>query len=152
MYQVQRRTFHAFVVLAAASLLLGGGSAAMAAAKSNLVFSGDASFNGAHGGQAIAVAVVRVKDGKVVAKKSGTVSKTANPSFSFTFNGVLENGKAYDVDYWIDSNFGGGTKGVCDSKNHDHQWRVSLGTVSGNVTHTEKHRPAQTADVCNAFK
>ena len=64
-------------------------SAVFAAADSNLVFNGDASFNGPHGGQAIAVAVVRADDGKVVAKQSGTVSKTANPSFSFTFNGVL---------------------------------------------------------------
>jgi len=152
MCKAQRRTFHAFVVLAVAALLLGGGSAVMAAAKSNLIFRGDASFHGAHGGQAIAVAVVRASDGKVVAKQSGTVSKTANPSFTFTFTGVLESGKAYDVDYWIDSNFGGGTKGVCDAKNHDHQWRVSLGTVSGNVTHTENHRPAQTTSVCDVFK
>jgi hypothetical protein len=152
MCQAQRRRLHAFVVFAVAALLMGGGSAAIAAAKNNLVFQGDASFNGPHGGQAIAVAVVRADDGKVVAKQSGTVSKTANPAFSFTFTGVLENGKAYEVDYWIDSNFGGGSKGACDSRKHDHQWRVELGTVSGNVTHTEKHRPAETADVCDVFK
>jgi len=152
MYQAHRRRFHAFALLAVAALLVGGGSAAIAAANNNLVFNGDASFHGAHGGQAIHVAVVRTKDGKVVAKQSGTVSKTATPSFSFTFTGVLQNGMAYDVDYWIDSNFGGGTKGVCDSKKHDHQWRVSLGTVSGNITHTEKHRPAETTDVCDVFK
>ncbi len=152
MSQTQRRAFHAFATFAMAVLLLGGGSDAMAAAKSNLIFQGDASFHGAHGGQAIAVAVVRADNGKVVAKQSGMVSKTATPSFSFTFTGVLENGKAYDVDYWIDSNFGGGTKGVCDAKKHDHQWRVKLGTVKGNITHTEKHRPAETTDVCDVFK
>jgi hypothetical protein len=140
------------VLLLAVAVLLPGGPKAMAAETSDLVFSGDVSFHGAHGGQPIHVAVVSVDDGKVVATQSGTVSKTADPSFSFTFPGVLENGKAYEVDYWIDSNFGGGTVGVCDPKAHDHQWKVPLGTVSGNVALREKHRPAETSDVCASFK
>lgn len=152
MGRAHRHSVDAITVLVTAALLLGGGSTAIAAATSDLVFSGDASFNGPHGGQTIAVAVVRMDDGAVVAKQSGTVSKTANPSFSFTFTGALENGKSYDVDYWIDSNFGGGTAGVCDSKKNDHQWSVPLGTVTGNVDHTEKHMPAKTTDVCDVFK
>jgi hypothetical protein len=152
MKPARRSAFHAVMVLAVAALLLGGGSTAMAAGSSDLIFSGDSSFNGPHGGQAISVAVVRTDDGAVVAEQSGTVSKTADPSFSFTFPGVLEDGKAYEVHYWIDSNFGGGTVGVCDPKAHDHQWNVPLGTVNGNVTHMEKHRPAETSDVCDTFK
>lgn len=151
MYQARRRRFHAFAVLAVAALLAGGGSAAIAAGKSNLVFKGDASFHGAHGGQAIHVAVVGAKDGKVVAKKAGTVSKTANPSFSFTFKGVLQNGKAYDVDYWIDSNFGGGTVGKCDPPQHDHQWDIHLGKATGNIDHVETHEPAKITPVCDVF-
>ncbi len=124
----------------------------MAAGTSDLTFSGDASFHGAHGGQPIHVAVVSVDDGEVVATQSGTVSKTADPSFSFTFSDVLEDGKVYEVHYWIDSNFGGGSVGVCDPKARDHQWNVSLGTVTGDVSHTEKHRPAETSDVCETFE
>lgn len=135
-----------------AVLLVGGSSTVMSASAGDLVFQGDASFHGAHGGQAIQVAVVESDTGKVVAKQSGTVSKTADPAFSFTFPGVLEAGKPYEVHYWIDSNFGGGTVGHCDDKSHDHQWNVSLGTVDGgNMTHVEKHRPAETSDVCKTF-
>lgn len=151
MNQMHIRSSSVTRLLLLAAVWLGGGSVA-AAAGSNLVFSGDASFNGAHGGQPIHVAVVESDTGKVVAKQSGTVSKTADPSFSFEFDGVLEDGKPYEVHYWIDSNFGGGTVGTCDPKAHDHQWNVSLGTVNGDISHTEKHRPAETSDVCDTFK
>jgi hypothetical protein len=150
MVRARKSTFTVLMLLAAALLL--GVATAMAAETGDLIFSGDGSFHGAHGGQPIHVAVVRTDDGNVVAKQSGTVSKTADPSFTFTFAGVLENGKAYEVDYWIDSNFGGGTAGVCDPKAHDHQWKVPLGTVSGSVSLREKHRPAETSDVCATFK
>ena len=42
--------------------------------------------------------------------------------------------------------------GVCDPKAHDHQWKVPLGTVSGSVALRDKHRPAETSDVCATFK
>jgi hypothetical protein len=151
MERARKPAFPVIMQLAVAALLLGA-PAAMAAGTSDLDFSGDGSFHGAHGGQPIHVAVVSTDDGKVVATQSGTVSKTANPSFAFTFAGVLEDGKAYEVDYWIDSNFGGGSEGVCDPKARDHQWKVPLGTVSGNVSLRDKHRPAETSDVCAAFK
>jgi len=150
MERARKPAFNAIMLLAAALLL--GAATAMAAGTSDLEFSGDGSFNGAHGGQPIHVAVVRADDGTVVAKQSGTVSKTADPSFSFTFAAVLENGKAYEVDYWIDSNFGGGSEGVCDAKAHDHQWKVPLGTVSGSAALRDKHRPAETSDVCATFE
>lgn len=143
--------FNAIPALALAALLAGGGLA-LAAGTSDLTFSGNATFHGPHGGQPIHVAVVNSTTHKVVAEKSGTVSKTANPSFSFTFPGVLKDGQSYEVDYWIDSNFGGGTLGVCDAKQHDHQWRVNLGTVTGNVNHMETHQPAKTTSVCSVFK
>ena len=40
---------------------------------------------------------------------SSVVSATADPSFSFNFPDRLNEGKTYHLDYWIDSNFGGGT-------------------------------------------
>lgn len=139
-------------LLTAVVLLLGGGSAAVAGNGGTLVFQGDSTFHGPHGGQAIQAAVVETDTGKVVAKQSGTVSKTADPSFSFTFPGVLEKGKSFEVQYWIDSNFGGGTVGHCDSKEHDHQWNVKLGVADGNnVTYTDRHRPSQTTSVCKTF-
>lgn len=135
-----------FAVLAAGVI-----TTASAANAADLTFQGDSSFQGPHGGQDIHVAVVESDSGKVVAKQSGTVSKTSDPAFSFTFKNVLMQGKAYEVHYWIDSNFGGGTAGACDPKAQDHQWNVSLGMVEGAVTHTESHRPAETTDVCKTF-
>lgn len=151
MEHARKPAFHLIMLLLAAALLLVG-SAAMAAGSSDLVFIGDGSFNGAHGEQTINVAVVSTDDGEVVAEQSGTVSKTTDPAFSFTFSDALEDGKVYEVHYWIDSNFGGGSEGVCDPKGQDHQWNVSLGTVNGDVSHTEKHRPAETSDVCETFE
>ncbi|WP_435105592.1 hypothetical protein [Arhodomonas sp. AD133] len=127
------------------------GSLAFAAESYSLTFAGDASFNGAHGGQPIAAAVVAPDSGEVVARQSGTVSSDDSPAFSLSFPDALTAGERYEVHYWIDSNFGGGSEGGCDPKNQDHQWRVELGTVDGDVTHTEQHNPGATADVCETF-
>ncbi len=116
-----------------------------------LVFGIDASFQGPHTGHAIEVALVRASDGVVVQEQMGTVSGTADPAASFTFADLLEEGVAYDVDYWIDSNFGGGTVGVCDPKANDHQWRVAIAAVTADVIITEVHDAANTFDVCATF-
>ena len=117
----------------------------------NLTFAGDASFQGPHGGHSISVAVVRTSDGSVMAQQTGTVSASADPAFSFTFTGLLVVGVAYQVHYWIDSNFGGGTVGVCDPNAIDHQWNVAIAVVEGDVTITEVHNPLTTVDVCSTF-
>ena len=116
-----------------------------------LTFGIDASFQGAHAGHPIAVALVRASDGVVVQEQMGTVSGTADPAASFTFAGLLEEGVAYEVDYWIDSNFGGGTLGVCDPTANDHQWKVTIAAVSADVAITEAHIPATVVDVCSTF-
>jgi hypothetical protein len=116
-----------------------------------LTFQLDASFQGAHGGQDIAVAIVRASDGSVVAEQTGVVSGSAAPAFQYTSGDVLQDGVEYEVHYWIDSNFGGGTEGVCDPVANDHQWRVPLGAVSDDVTLTESHQPAETENVCSTF-
>ena len=116
-----------------------------------LIFEIDASFQGPHTDHAIMVAVVRTSDGAVVAQQTGSVSGTADPAFSFTSLGLLEEGEAYQVHYWIDSNFGGGTVGVCDPKANDHQWNVAIASVAGDVTITESHNAANTVDVCTTF-
>jgi len=117
----------------------------------SLTFSGDASFQGAHGGQTVSVGLVRSSDGLVVARQSGTVSGTANPSFSFTFADQLVIGESYQVHYWMDSNFGGGTVGVCDPPSVDHQWSVNTGSVVNNLDIEEVHAPANVTDVCSTF-
>lgn len=117
----------------------------------SLTFRGDATFQGPHGGQTITVAVVRASDGTVLARQNGTVSATADPAFSFVFAGLLQAGTDYELHYWIDSNFGGGTAGVCDPRAIDHQWSVEFLSVSNDITAATAHQPALTEDVCSSF-
>jgi hypothetical protein len=117
----------------------------------DLTFAGDGSFNNAHGLQPVHFALIRDLDGRVVARDESTVSSSADPSFRFEVAGGLLNGESYQVHYWIDSNFGGGTAGVCDPPANDHQWAVAIGAVTGDVDLTEGHDPANTSDVCSTF-
>ena len=116
-----------------------------------LTFSLDASFQADHGNQPISIAVVRSSDMVVVAGDNGIVSATQNPSFSFDAGPVLERGTAYEVHYWIDSNIGGGTIGVCDPIAIDHQWSVELPSPTNDVDFTVPYQPALTEDVCSTF-
>ena len=90
----------------------------------DLTLVGDASFQGPHGGQAIYVAVLDLAD-EVVAQEDGTISATLDPAFSFTISDLLAN-QGYEIHYWIDSNVGGGSVGVCDLPGIDHQWSVAF--------------------------
>lgn len=115
----------------------------------DLTFTGDASFQNAHGDDPIHVGV-RDGSGTLVASETGTVSASETPSFSFTFTDALEEGEDYDLEYWIDSNFGdGGTAGECDSPDVDHQWRIDVAAVTDDVTINDSHRPTETEDVCS---
>ncbi len=116
-----------------------------------LTFKLDAGFQGAHGGQPIAIAIVRTSDGSVVGQANGAVSATQAPSFTWETGPVMQAGIDYEVHYWIDSNFGGGTLGVCDPKANDHQWSVEFLSVSNDVDWTTGHEPALTEDVCTTF-
>ncbi len=116
-----------------------------------LVFAGDETFHTAHGGQSMRVALV--SSGGTVVTQEGVVSEDAVPSFSFTFEDALEAGQTYEVHYWIDSNFGDGTEGVCDAVDVDHQWSADLGsTTDGSVTQTESHDPTAQTAVCSTFE
>lgn len=83
----------------------------------------------------------------------GTVSATQNPSFSFMSGAVMERGIDYEVHYWIDSNIGGGTLGVCDPITNDHQWRVQYPSVTNNKNLSVTHNPdpALMVYVCPTF-
>ena len=115
----------------------------------DLTFNGDASFQGPHGTQAISVALVRTDLRQL---QPGTVSATTDPAFSFTFTDGLREGSTYEVHYWIDSNFMGGTVGVCDAPNDDHQWSVTVPAFSAAVTLTESHDATAVTDVCASFQ
>jgi len=114
-----------------------------------LTFSLDASFQASHGGQPIQIAVVR--GGVVVAQASGTVSATQDPSFFFDAGAVLEQGIAHEVHYWIDSNIGGGTSGVCDPEAIDHQWSTEFVWPTNDVELTVAYQLWLIEDVCDTF-
>ncbi len=116
-----------------------------------LTFNLNASFQDPHGGQPIAIAMVRASDGSVVVEANGAVSATQDPSFTWSTGPVMQAGTTYEVHYWIDSNFGGGTLGECDPKAIDHQWSSEFGSVSNDITWTTSHEPGLTEDVCSTF-
>lgn len=153
----------ALVVLVSALLLLTGACENDAAFSPpsgpfDLTFSGDASFQGPHGGQSIEVAVIDASSGETVETASGTVSATEDPSFEFFFEGALTRGEHYYIDYWIDSNFSDGSVGTCDPPANDHQWRNLLPRASdpdgvvANAIMPDVHRPAETESVCESFQ
>jgi hypothetical protein len=117
----------------------------------DLGFALDATFQAPHGGQQIEWAVVRTSDGGVEAQGNGTISATQNPSFSFIARSIMDRGEDYEIHYWIDSNIGGGTLGICDPKAIDHQWSVELLSVTNDVNFIASYQPALTEDVCATF-
>ncbi|WP_240724813.1 hypothetical protein [Onishia niordana] len=125
---------------------------ALAAEGRDLTFQGDASFGGPHGGQSIQAALVDTESGEVLAVESGTVSATDDPAFSVTFPDALEAGGSYAVDYWIDSNFGGGMEGTCDGMQHDHQWHTPIEAADMATMHMESHDPSNQTAVCDSFQ
>lgn len=114
----------------------------------DLTFTGDDTFHDAHGGQTLHVGIKDAESGALVASDQGTVSSSADPSFEFTFADALTEGESYYLDYWIDSNFDGGTEGTCGPPVDDHQWRIDVTSVTEDVTIADTHRPSETEDVC----
>lgn len=116
-----------------------------------LTFSLDESFQVPHGDEPIRIALVRLSNGLVMAEDVGTVSATANPSYSFTTAAVMERGVSYAVHYWIDSNINGGTSGLCDATDFDHQWSTEFFTVTNDINFTVGYEPGFVEYVCDTF-
>lgn len=116
-----------------------------------LTFSLDGSFQTPHGDEPIRIALVRLSDGIVMAEDVGTVSATENPTFSFTTTSIMERGTSYAVHYWIDSNIGGGTLGLCDGTEFDHQWSTEFFTVTNDINFTVGYEPGLVEYVCDTF-
>jgi len=116
-----------------------------------LTFSLDESFQTPHGNQPIRIALVRLTDGLVLEEDSGTVSAVDDPTFIFAPTAMMERGTSYAVHYWIDSNIGGGTLGLCDPTVYDHQWSVEFFTPTNDINFTVGYEPALTEYVCDSF-
>ena len=116
-----------------------------------LTFSLDESFQVPHGNQPIRIALVRLTDGLVLEEESGTVSATSDPAFTFTPAAMMERGKSYAVHYWIDSNIGGGTLGLCDPTSFDHQWSTEFFTPTNDINFIVGYEPTLTEYVCDTF-
>jgi len=129
----------------------GGGDSGPGPGPYQLTFLLDASFQAPHGNQPIRIALVRSSDGVVVEENRGIISPLLNPSFSFMPVARLERGTAYAVHYWIDSNLGGGTLGICDPETIDHQWSVEFQSPTNDINFTVGYQPALVEPVCATF-
>lgn len=146
-----KNIFLLMTCLAVAACSEDGGDAVADPGPYELRFSLDESFQAPHGDQPISIALVRLTDGIVLAEDSGIVSATQDPSFTFAPQEMMERGTAYAVHYWIDSNIGGGTLGICDPTTFDHQWSVEFFSPTNDVNFTVSYQPALTEYVCNTF-
>lgn len=116
-----------------------------------LTYSLDDSFQAPHGNQPIRIALVRLTDGLVLEEDFGTVSATNNPSFVFAPATLLQRGTSYAVHYWIDSNIGGGTLGLCDPTSFDHQWSTEFFSPTNDINFLAGYEPALVEYVCGSF-
>lgn len=152
---MKRVLFASVLLLALAPVLVGCGDDEETTEPEvtyDLTFTGDATFQMAHGDQDIHVAVVEQGSGEVVAEDDGVVSADDDPVFSFSFPDVLVAGNSYFLDYWIDSNFDGGDVGTCDPPVDDHQWRIEITDVNSAEVINDVHRPGETESVCSTFQ
>jgi hypothetical protein len=125
----------------------GGG----ATTNNQLTFRGGTDFAGAHDGDPLRAALIRISDNAVLDRQATTVTAASPNNFSVTFAPTnLDSTVAYRVHYWIDSNLGGaGTLGTCDAPANDHQWSVDIPV--GTFVFTDPHRPTATQNVCATF-
>lgn len=107
----------------------------------------DLTFNGTgytpHNNQTLEVAVVDVATGAVVQKDSVTV---ASGAFSFTWPGILVEGKDYEVRWYADLN----GNGFCNEPPADHSWVATINDVAANQTLDQTHNATFTG-VCGVF-
>ncbi len=114
-------------------------------------FSLAADFGPPHGGQPVEWVLIRSADQVLLASGDGTISPTANPAFLLNAGRVLQEFVDYELRYWIDSNTGGGTAGVCDSETIDHQWNYRFQAPGNNVDFTLLYDADRVEDVCASF-
>ncbi len=95
-----------------------------------LTFTGSATFNGPHAGNAFRAALVRGTSATALDLQAGTVAATGTvPAFSAAFAPRLVIGEAYSVKLWMDFN----ANTTCDAPPADHQWSIPV--VTDLATH-----------------
>ena len=115
---------------------------------------GDTSFQEPHAGHVVTSALIRTRGGLAFEVRGVGAGPIHSPpeTISFGLGHTVEQSETYEFHYWIDSNFGGGTVGVCDHPAIDHQWKVLLPAVQGDVYTVVSHDPATVTDVCSTFE
>jgi hypothetical protein len=97
-----------------------------------------------HTGRRVDVVVSRTKDGAAIAH-SGYAALEGD-ALSFGWEGLLEVGEAYTVDYFADNN----GDGTCNAPPDDHVWRQSIPAVTGDVALAVVH-DTNWVNVCSSF-
>lgn len=116
-----------------------------------VTFTGDASFQESHAGQVATDRIICVGGNPdSYGQGSGPISFPPE-TISFGSGSTVESGESYEIHLWIDSNVGGGTVGVCDPPPIDHQWKVLIPPVTGDVDIIFSHDDATVIDVCSTF-
>jgi hypothetical protein len=108
-------------------------------------------FRVPHANQPVKWVLIRAADAVTLATGDCTISDTSNPSFTLYPGAVLEFGVDYEFRYWIDSNTGGGTVGVCDSETIDHQWNFKFRAPDNDVLLILGYDVDRVEDVCMTF-
>ena len=117
-----------------------------------------------YGGQTISWALLRSDNGEKLVAGRGTISATTNPAFSVNTGNVMLLGVPHQMHYWIDSNIGGGTEGVCDPvvrageegdgeilEAFDKQWIAPFGGSTSDLSFIAIHDPDRVLNVCDTF-
>jgi hypothetical protein len=97
-----------------------------------------------HDGAKIEIVVTRSSDGAAVAH--GGYDKFEGDTLAFSWDGLLEVGQAYTVDYYVDVN----GDGHCNPPADDHVWRRDIPAVTNDVAVTTAHDSIW-VDVCASF-
>ena len=117
----------------------------------NFTFSLSADFGEPYSNQPIEWALIRSADAVTLATGNGTISPTSNPAFTLRAGRVLQEFVDYELRYWIDSNTGGGTLGVCDAETIDHQWNYRFQAPGNDVKFTLLYDANRVEFVCDTF-
>ena len=114
-----------------------------------------------YGGQTVSWALLRSDNGEKLVTGAGTISATANPPYTVDTGDVMSFGVPHQMQFWIDSNIGGGTPGECDPvvrdedgeiiESFDMQWISPFGGVTDDLVFIAIHNPDQVQNVCGTF-
>jgi hypothetical protein len=118
-----------------------------------LTFAVDVSFQVAHAGDRLYDTMSCTSGDGFLGSGGGGSGPISDPSviISSSVTTGIQSGAEYQIYFWIDSDIGGGTVGVCDPPAIDHQWIVTIPTVTGDVNIIFSHDDATVSDVCSAF-